>query len=930
MLRVTAVIAFVLATSASVNSGEPDPKQVDFFEKKIRPVLIEHCYRCHSEESGKSKGSLHLDSKQGWEIGGDSGPAIVPGDPGESLLVDAISRSGLISEMPPTSHLPDAVVEDFRQWIINGAVDPRTTAKPSAQKPSIDIEAGREFWSFQPRRSFEPAKSVDDFVSPSSPIAPPDSLVRRIYLDLIGLPPSPAESDAFRDACHSQSSEVAISNLVDELLGRQAFGEKWARHWLDVARYADSNGGDFNLTFHEAWRYRNYVIAAFNEDMPYDQFLREQIAGDLLDWETAEQRNRQLIATGFLMVSPKMLTERNKPKMHLDIADEQVDTIGRAIMGLTLGCARCHDHKFDPIPTADYYALAGILHSTRTAEGILMDNVNVSGWLETDLAFDTATQQLVDQNKAQLSELETEIKGKKAEAEKLPSIDKSIVVDDTEAEKTGPWRKSTYRPNHIGKHYLATDKGKNHFSITWKAKIEEPCEYELQVSFGGGSGLEKKARYEIEHLDGPTLKVIDQSVTPTIDGLWHPIGRFRFQSQVVVTLTNEMATGHVIADAIRLVSISDQQQSKEAEDPKTKLLAEIKKLEGAAQKLRDSTPEIAKAMAAQDLANERFGDLHIRVRGEAANLGRIAPRGFLQVIRFPGLSTPQIASNESGRRELAEWISHPDHPLTARVMANRIWTQLFGRGLVETTDNFGTRGSVPAQRELLDHLANAYVSSGWSTKSLIRRIVTSRTYLQAARAPSDSDPYNELLLHQNRRPQSAESMRDSMLAISGLLDSTPRNSVVKQLGMYAIQTSGKRHESLARTDQLRQRSIYLPIVRGAVPPSLALFDLPNPDLVTGARAETTVPAQALFMMNSDFVREVATALSKKIVRMAESDEEAINQLYRRILIRDASHQDVLAASDYLATRIENGTSNQEAIASLAQVLFSSTEFRFID
>ena len=399
----TKIIIYVLSAFVGVGviaashvvASDGSASQIDFFEANIRPVLIKHCYECHSAKAGEAKGSLLLDSKQGWLVGGDSGPAIIPGKPNESHVLLAINYSGDMSEMPPKSRLPSKVIRDFTQWIEDGAVDPREAEGVALEKKVIDIEAGKSFWSFQPRRTFSEDESIDGLACPQSPPASADKLVRRLFLDVIGLPPTLDEQREFHEVYHGESPERAVQLALDDLFGRKEFGEKWARHWLDVARYADSNGSDFNLTYPEAWRYRNYVIKALNDDLPYDQFLLEQIAGDLLPYDTLEQRNQQLVATTFLMVGPKMLTERDKEKMRLDIADEQLDTIGRATMGLTLGCARCHDHKFDPIPTTDYYAMAGIFHGTLTTDGILMNNVNVSGWKETDLLInDDETQRL--------------------------------------------------------------------------------------------------------------------------------------------------------------------------------------------------------------------------------------------------------------------------------------------------------------------------------------------------------------------------------------------------------------------------------------------------------------------------------------------------------------------------------------------------------
>jgi hypothetical protein len=921
------VVWFAIFTDGSCVIAQSNQK-LEFFESKIRPVLIKHCYECHSRETGKSKGGLFLDSQQGWQTGGDSGPAIVPHKPDDSLIFLAVSHSGKTSEMPPTSRLAAQVVNDFKRWISDGAIDSRIGEPTVVKETTLDIVAGREFWSFRPRRRVFARQSIDRFVSPQAPSAPANQLVRRLFLDLIGLPPTLKERQEFLRLYLELSPSEAITLFSNRLLQRKQFGEKWARHWLDVVRYADSNGGDFNLTFPESWRYRNYVIDAFNHDMPYDQFLREQIAGDLLPFDSLEQRNRQLIATGFLMVAPKMLTERNKAKMHLDIADEQLDTIGRAIMGLTLGCARCHDHKFDPVPTADYYALAGILHSTKTADRVLMDNINVSGWTETKLEVDDLTAATIATHQTKIKRLEEELKSKSTAARKYTSADFiGVVVDDTAAERSGPWRKSTLRPNHVGDFYLATSKGMGPYSIKWKTPLKKSGKYELRVSFGGGSGLAETAEYIVRHAKGESRLVVNQTVRPPINGLWYPLGRFDFGTAAEVVLSDQNAGGFVIADAIQLVHVD--QLEIEDESLITVSSDELKTLEQKLAALKKAAPKVPLAMAARDNANERLGDLHIRIRGESNNLGVKVPRGFLEVVSFIGSKKASVSNDESGRLQLAEWVSHPNHPLTARVIANRVWQHLFGMGIVETSDNFGTRGTKPSHPELLDYLAGRLIASQWSIKVLIQEIVDSKTYQQSAQIAAEEDPRNTLFQHQNFRPATAETMRDSMLAIAGELDLKARNSVVEPLGMFAITTTGVRHQSLGETEQLRQRSIYLPIARGAIPPALAIFDFPNPDLVTGKRAVTTVPVQALFMMNSPFVREMANAVGLQFTKSELSLEEIIQELYQRILIRDADANDVSMGYKYVTRLMSSGKSQRESIGLFVQILFSSTEFRFI-
>jgi hypothetical protein len=399
-------LCLLLGLAASTFGDSPEtlpskalnPGGVRFFEQKIRPVLVEHCYSCHSASAKKPRGQLLLDTRAGLLKGGASGPAIVPGKPKDSLLIQALRHEDLA--MPPKGKLPPAVIADFERWVALGAPDPRDGSSTWTTK-GIDLEAGRKFWAFQlPKHSPAPKVKdvnwcrgeVDRFVLAKleaagiKPVVDADrvTLLRRVTIDLTGLPPTPAEIDAFV----ADKSPDAFARVVERLLASPHFGERWARHWLDVVRYADSNGKDENLTFHDAWRYRDYVIRSFNNDKPLDCFLREQLAGDLLPAACQTQRDEQLIASGFLVLGPKMLFDRDPLKRRMDVVDEQIDTLGRALLGLSVACARCHDHKFDPIPNADYYALAGVLASTRTLDGIKENNPLVSGWMVRPLGAD--------------------------------------------------------------------------------------------------------------------------------------------------------------------------------------------------------------------------------------------------------------------------------------------------------------------------------------------------------------------------------------------------------------------------------------------------------------------------------------------------------------------------------------------------------------
>ncbi|MCD8534796.1 MAG: DUF1549 domain-containing protein [Verrucomicrobia bacterium] len=428
-----AAVALALSgVGCAIAASGVSQEQSEFFEKRIRPLLIENCLECHGDK--KQKGGLRLDMRDGWVHGGDSGPALVPHQPEKSLIYHAVRYGDKKLEMPPKGRLSVSQIEDIRQWIQMGAPDPRISIPLTRQpKNQMSLEKGRSFWSLQPLR--EPSvphvgdtewsvHPIDAFIRQSqiqkdihpAPGADAYALVRRLYIDLIGLPPTPAEIQEFV----SDPSEHAWEMLVDKLLASKHFGERWGRHWLDVARYAESSGGGRTLMFPEAWRYRDYVIEAFNQDMPYDQFIQEQLAGDLMESDTWMEAQRRLTATGFLLLGPTNYELQDKDILEMDIIDEQLDTIGKAFMGLTLGCARCHDHKFDPIPTSDYYALAGIFKSTRVVE-----HDNVSTWATRQLPEDPVTQSAIDQKYSEIAALKSEISQlrKSIESEKkIPRI----------------------------------------------------------------------------------------------------------------------------------------------------------------------------------------------------------------------------------------------------------------------------------------------------------------------------------------------------------------------------------------------------------------------------------------------------------------------------------------------------------------------------
>jgi cytochrome c553 len=805
MLVVVALAGFVVAGRfVAVGNGAevspapvatvPDAAGLAFFEQHIRPLLVARCYQCHSADAKEIEGSLRLDSRQGWSSGGDSGPSIVPGDPDKSLIMRAVRYADSDLQMPPKSKLPAGEIELLAKWISLGAPDPRDGAAAKRDVKPIDVQAGKSFWAFQPpTRPAVPAvkdtawvrSDVDRFILAAledkgiRPAAPADRrvLIRRVYFDLIGLPPTPEQVDAFV----VDPSPESLAKVVDQLLDSPAYGERWGRHWLDVARYSDSNGLDENVAFGNAWRYRDYVTNAFCQDKPYDRFIVEQIAGDLLPSDDVALRHERLIATGFLSLGPKVLAEPDKTKMEMDVIDEQIDTLGKAVLGLTLGCARCHDHKFDPLPTSDYYALAGIFHSTQTMEKPIK-HVAVSRWFENSLAS-PAEDKLAAQLQAHIAALKDATKG----------------VDD--------------------EHKKAL-----------KSQIED---------------LEK------------------------------------------------------------------------------------------------SSPVLPSALG---VAETEVTNLRVHRRGSHLTLGDEVPRGFVTVLLDGPVSLPE---KQSGRLELAQWLVEKDHPLTSRVMVNRIWRWHFGQGLVATTDNFGLQGERPTNQPLLDWLAHYFTDHDWSIKAMHRLIILSSVYQSSSTfdaASAKVDPENRLHWRMNLQRLEAEEIRDAMLAVAGTLDRTVGGDSCKLTNRKWIFDHTSKDETGYDS---RRRSIYLPVIRNHVYDFFQQFDFPEPSVINGNRPTTTVAPQALLLLNSPLVMQSAEQFAERLLQEPNRDDgERVDWAYRLAYGRPATPAEIDRALAFVrqfadravgpeapaATSTEKtstGGAIRLAWSALAQVILCGNEFVYL-
>ncbi len=952
---------FVTATFVSLwgsFSLAADPAgSVEFFESRIRPVLVEHCFECHSSAAEEIGGSLWLDSADAMRNGGDSGPAISPGNAAASLLVSAIRYES--TEMPPAGKLPDSTIADFEAWIAAGAVDPRkqeaskrtpaiSISQAEMGPSSIDIEMGRQFWAFQPiEQSPEPefsdrtsASTVDAFLDrqlldaniEANSKADPLVRLRRLAFDLTGLPPS----DQLQQEWLTEPSSRHWRKIVDAMLASHQFGEHWGRHWLDVVRYADSNGSDFNATFHDAWRYRDYVIDSFNRDRPFDQFVQQQIAGDLMTAADDQERSNQIVATTFLTLGTKMLSERDKLKLQMDVVDEQIDAVGRAFLGLTLGCARCHDHKFDPVPSSDYYALAGIFRSTVTLQG--ESQKYVSTWPKTPLPVDTALVLAHERHQQEIKALKAQLKEADASLKKLKDATDSplagVTIDDSEAEKIGPWTESTYYKHFIGAGYVHDDNSsRGQLSIRFATRLKSGGEYEVRIAHSPQSNRSSRVAVVVDTADGPVEVSLDQRTT-THEPVWSTIGTFRFSDVHIaaVTIHNRDSDGYVIADAVQFIPAAVASDEKlrdvhgtphlveQATTRVTELTQQIKAAE------QDAPPPLPTAMAVFDAPAVEIGDGPICIRGEPRNLGPAVPRGFLQVCSSGTAVIPQPTG--SGRMELATWLTAPNHPLVARVIINRVWMYLMGEGIVRSVDNFGSRGELPSHPELLDALALQLIGGDWQLKPIIRYIVCSDAYNRSSEFSDlsyEKDPENRLWWRMPRRRLPAEAICDTMLVVAGVLDHRPLSNPVGQFGTLV---SSNNADSAANTsaNNNSQRAVYQPVIRSYMSPLMTMLDAADPDLIVGRRPTTNVPSQALVLVNSPEVNRLAGTAASRIVAEATDFPSRLSLLYRLALQREPTCRDIEIATSFGL----DDNSTKQAWHEYTVAVFAGTEFRLLD
>jgi hypothetical protein len=933
------VLGFALV-AAALGVAPADPEGLQLFERSIRPALVEHCYECHSARKDPPEGGLRLDSPRGIREGGDTGRAVVPGDAAASLLMAALRHEG--PEMPPSGRLPGSVIADFARWIDRGAPVPNQADEGGVAEDHRPAEA---LWSLSPLRrpalsarpwSFgatPPAGAIDVWVAQSlrdvlgahlAVAAPRRVLLRRAAMDLLGLPPTLDEVEAFE----ADTAPDAYERVIDRLLASPHHGERWARHWLDVARYADTKdqvlvlGKDAIRPY--AYTYRDYVIRSFNEDTPYDQFIVEQLAADRLRPAVPTWK---LAALGFLTLG--RLFDDNPP----DVYDDQIDTTMRALLGLTVSCARCHDHKYDPITMEDYYALYGVFASCeRPVDLPRLDDLPLT---PQAMAFEeklrTHREELRRHVDAQYEEITRTARQRvgdylvKAGTEPPDPNETAIFFQSLSPDQLRPtmiarWRRFLARRSRpddpvFGPWHDLLQLADNAFASQAAHVLSKWLDAPQGTSRGQinpiirlalvGASL-PSSRADVARLYGNALLSIDKNnEDPSANGSVR--GGFSEESvrQIESILTGPDSPFYFPRNNTYLF------MSRVPRDEYHKKLLELDKLAV----YDDNAPP--RAMLLVDAA-ETY-EPRVFLRGNPTQPGHAVPRRFVAAVSS---GTPQAFTEGSGRLELARSIAAPENPLTSRVLVNRLWMHHMGRPLVATPTDFGSRSDPPSHPQLLDWLTCELIDSGWSIKRLHRRIVLSAVYCQSSADRPEcraKDPENGLLWRAHRRRLDLESLRDSLLAVSGRLD--------RRLLGRPLDVAGDPHCS--------RRTIYGLVDRQNLPAFYRAFDFASPDQPVGQRPTTTVPQQALFFMNSPFVIEQTHALAADVASIAARDHSAgITALYQRVFQRAPDAEETQSGMEFLDLMgLGEGADKAMVLAGwqqYIQVLLCTNELYFVD
>jgi cytochrome c553 len=877
------LLLFLALCFTATNAYADDADKIAFFEKKIRPVLVETCQQCHGET--KANGKLRLDSKAAMLKGGFSGPAIVPGKARESLLIKAIRHLDPELKMPTKApKLSDAVIADFEKWIDMGAPDPRD-GKQTAVAEAITWKKAREFWSFQPPKMPQlpsvqnaswPKTPIDRFILAKleaeklTPVRPASKreIIRRATFDLTGLPPTPEEVDAFL----KDQAPDAFAKVVDRLLASPHYGERWGRYWLDVARYAEDQAHTFAVVPNtNAWRYRDWVIGALNEDMPYDRFVKMQIAADLIEKDSPD-RIKNLPALGFFGLGAQYYKNTDAAKAAADELDDRVDTLTRGFLGLTVSCARCHDHKFDPVPQMDYYSLAGIFTSCKLANVPLGDKEKIK----------------------RMEDCQAKIKKLDGDVKELLRVEKT--------------KRAEAKADELPRYLVAAWKYQAAKQKNPKASVAEIAKAEMldQAALNRCVKLVEKTPTGFEMMRKMTAS--EQEVTTAAVTMQKQIKAMINTKGKLDKMKTDLLNSLFYADN-SVFQLSDAQVRAALPEEKKKQLDEMSATLVKLQKSDDAKP----LPIAHGLAETNPTNMKVFLRGNPAKLGEEAPRRFLKILT----ENPKPFTQGSGRLELAEAIASKDNPLTARVMVNRVWQYHFGRPIVGTPSNFGALGDRPSHPELLEYLAVRFMETGWSFKKLHREIMLSSVYQLSAERDEKNfnfDGDNRWFWRMSRRRLDVESWRDAMLAVSGKLD--------PKLGGPTT--------NLAATDNVR-RTVYAKISRHDLTYVLRLFDFPDANITSERRSETTVPQQQLFVLNSPFVIETAKALAARVQKEASGEPERVQRAFALAYGRPASSEETELFVVFLngkdADPMANRLTRWERVA---QILIGSNEFMYVD
>jgi Protein of unknown function (DUF1553)/Protein of unknown function (DUF1549)/Planctomycete cytochrome C len=924
-----------------------DRDGLEFFESKIRPVLVEHCFKCHT--GAKAKADLRLDTRAAMLKGSDNGPAIIPGVPGQGLLMKAIRYGDSDVRMPPRGKLPEPIIADFAEWIRRGAPWPEEKKNPQIAKANdFDLAARARHWSLQPlaapalpsvKQAAWPTAPIDYFILSKleerglAPAPPADrrTLIRRVTFDLIGLPPTKAEIDAFL----GDESPEAFVKVVDRLLSSPRYGERWARHWLDLVRFAETHGHEFDFPIPEAWRYRDYVIRALDADVAYDRFVTEHIAGDLLAEprrHPVEHGNESVLGTGFWWLGEAKHSPVDSRADQADRVDNQIDVFGKTFLGLTLACARCHDHKFDAVSTKDYYALAGYLQSSREDLTFLDEPAERAPRLER-------LREIVGKIKAILP-------AANAPKPALVAGPYTVFADFSreawarwfttgEAFGNGPSRAGDVMlragPQPIRALVPPGIAHSGILSTTLQGTLRSPTftitQKQIHYLIAG-----KQARVRLV-LNG--LQLIQE---PIYGRLAFSVDNdaLEWRSQNVSMWIGQRAFIEILDDgrgyaALAAVLFSDDGPPALSAAPPAAPPAldgeTQKKLQTLAAEFHQVEASLPPPRRGLATADGSAVDEHVFIRGNSGKLGPIVPRRFLEVFGGDRIAAP---GNGSGRLELARQLTDPARtPIVPRVMVNRLWQHHFVEGIVRSPDDFGALGQAPTHPELLDYLATTFVRAGWSLKKMHRLMLLSSAYRMGSRADArtdEADPDNKLLHKMPIRRLEAEAIRDAVLAVSGRLDSRAFGAgVMPHLTPFLV---GRGRPGISGPlDGDGRRSIYLNVRRNFLNPMFLAFDYPTPFSTRGRRSVSNVPAQALTMMNNPLVLQQAERWAKRIIASGPlTVRQRLDRMYEEALGRLPSDAEAADAVAFVQTQGDE----LEAWTNLAHVLFNVKEFIFIN